>query len=111
MITLTCLTMETTEQVMMGGDHLHPLLHVWVVVWVLQFSSLAHVKLTYLRVLMNLVDTGMEHHQGSLWLFPVENVGLLTPEIYTALCPRLSDSVGHVVFVDTPTGFALSDWH
>ena len=33
MITLTCLTMETTEQVMMGGDHLHPLLHVLVVVW------------------------------------------------------------------------------
>ena len=72
-IALTCLTMETTEQVMMGGDHLHPLLHVvLVVVWVFQFSSLAHVKLTYLRVLMNLVDTGMEHHQGLLWLFPVK---------------------------------------
>ena len=71
-ITLTCLTMETTEQVMMGGDHLHPLLHVWVVVWVLQFSSLAHVKLTYLTVLVNLLDTGMEHHQGSLRLFPVK---------------------------------------
>ena len=71
-ITLTCLTMETPEKVMMGGDHLHPLLLVLVFVWVLQFSSLAHVKLTYLTVLVNLLDTGMEHHQGSLWLFPVK---------------------------------------
>ena len=93
------------------SEHLHPLLHVLVVVWVLQFSSLAHVKLTYLTVLVNLLDTGMEHHQGSLRLFPVKNVGLLTPEIYTALCPELSDSIGHVVSVDTPIGFALSDWH
>lgn len=54
------------------SEHLHPLLHVLVVVWVLQFSSLAHVKLTYLTVLVNLLDTGMEHHQGSLRLFPVK---------------------------------------
>ena len=58
----------------------------------------------------NLVDTGMEHHQGFVAV-PSENVGLLTPEIYTALCLGLSDSVGHVVSVDTPIGFALSDWH
>lgn len=56
----------------MSSDYLHSLFHVELIDWVSEFTIFAHVKLTYLSMLVNFTETWMKQHQGFLRLFPTE---------------------------------------